>query len=113
MTRIEVKRHVAADPASVALLLAEPASERDPDSGVVIAAPRRTGVGFVAAIEVTDAVGRAVTGDVIVEPSSDAGSDLAVAISVPDQRAARGIEKTVAGFMGELAARARSRSFAA
>jgi hypothetical protein len=113
MTRVEVKRHVAADPASVALLLAGPASERDPDNGLVIAAPRRTGIGFTAAIKVTDAMGRAVTGDIRIRPAPDTGTDVTVVIRVADERAGRGVERTLSGFASELAARARSRSFAA
>jgi hypothetical protein len=113
VARIEVSRHVAADPASVALLLAEPASETEPDRGVVVATPRRNGVGFTAAIEVIDAIGRVVTGDVTVEPATDAGCDVRLEVTAPDRGAARGVERAAATFLDTLAARARSRSYAA
>lgn len=113
MTRIEVTRRAAADPASVALLLAEPPSEREPDSGVVAAAPRRSGVGFTARVEVRDAAGRTVNGEVVVEPSTDAGSELRLLLWAADDDVRRDAERAGSVFLRELAARARSRSYAA
>jgi hypothetical protein len=113
VTRVEVSRHVAADPASVALLLAEPAGETEPDRGFVVVTPRRAGVGFTAAVAVTDAIGRVVTGEVNVEPATDAGCEIRVHLIAPDRAAARAVERTASTFLDTLAARARSRSFAA
>lgn len=113
MTRVEVSRHVAADPASVALLLAEPAGEPEHDRAVVVTPPRRAGVGFAAAVEVIDAIGRACSGEVMIEPATDAGCDVRLWVTAPDPTAARGIERSSTTFLGDLAARARSRSFAA
>jgi hypothetical protein len=104
---------VAADPASVALLLAEPASERDPDSGISVTPPRRTGVGFTAVLHLVDALGRTIAGEVTATPASDAGCELRLVLSAPDSAAARGLERSATGFLAELAARARSRSRAA
>jgi hypothetical protein len=113
MTRIEVTRHVAADPTSVALLLAEPPSEEDGHHEVVVAPPRRAGVGFVSAIAVTGALGRSVAGQVTVEPASDAGCDVRIVLRAPDHTAARVIERASSTFLDVLSARARSRAYAA
>lgn len=113
MTRVEVSRHVAADPASVALLLAEPASEPEHDRAVVVTPPRRAGVGFTAIVEVIDALGRAGSGQVSIEPATDAGCDVRLWVRAPDATAARGIERSSIAFLSDLAARAKSRSFAA
>jgi hypothetical protein len=113
VTRVEVSRHVAADPTSVALLLAEPAAEPEHDRAVIVTPPRRAGVGFVAIVEVIDAIGRAVTGRVLIEPATDAGCDVRLTISAPDGAAARGIERSSATFLSDLASRAKSRSYAA
>jgi hypothetical protein len=113
VARVEVTRHVAADPASVALILAEPAREKDAPRDVVVLPPRRSGIGFTAAVEVVDAIGRAVSGQVTVEPATDAGCDVRVFLNAPDDSAARGVERSASTFLSELAARARSRSRAA
>jgi hypothetical protein len=114
VARIEVSRHVAADPASVALLLAEPANESGRDRGLaVVAPPRRSGVGFIAAVEFTEALGRVVAGDVTVEPAAHSGCEARIVFAAPDGSAARGIERAGTAFLDGLAARARSRSFAA
>jgi hypothetical protein len=113
VTRVEVSRHVAADPASVALLLAEPPGEPEHDRAVVVTPPRRAGVGFVAIVEVIDAIGRAVTGEVMIEPATDAGCDVRLSVTAPDVSAARGIERSGSTFLSDLAARAKSRSRAA
>ena len=113
MARIELSRHVAADPASVALLLAEPAGDHDPDTPVVASPPRRCGVGFGARVEVRDADGRPVNGEVVVEPSTDAGSQLRLTLWAPDDPAHRSVSRAGSTFLRDLAVRARSRSFAA
>jgi hypothetical protein len=113
MARLELSRHVAADPASVALLLAEPASERDPESAVVASPPRRSGVGFAARLEIGDANGRPITGEVVVEPSTDAGSQLRLTVWAPDDTADKSVERSATTFLRDLAVRARSRSLAA
>lgn len=113
MTRVEVSRHVAADPTSVALLLAEPASQPEHDRAVVVTPPRRAGVGFRADVEVTDAIGRAVSGQVLIQPATDAGCDVRLWLTAPDAAAARGIERSSVAFLSDLATRAKSRSFAA
>jgi hypothetical protein len=113
VARIEITRRAAADPASVALLLAEPASEREPERGVVAAAPRRSGVGFTSRVEIRDVSGRTVNGEVIVEPSVDAGCELRLRLWAADDDVQRDVERAGSAFLRELAARARSRSYAA
>jgi hypothetical protein len=110
MARVMISRHMIADPASVALLLAEPVSA--PDDGVVVSLPRRAGVGFTAAVEVTDSLGRSAAGEVIVQPATDAGCDVGLALSAPDG-VSRAVERAGSSFLDKLAARARQRSEAA
>ena len=111
MTRIDVVKHVAADPASVALLLAEPATEGDRES-IVLTPPRRSGVGFSAAVEVSDIGEMPAVGEVVVQPGSDAGCEVRLVLHVPNQ-SARHVERAGSRFLSELALRARSRSRAA
>jgi len=113
VARVEVRRHIAADPASVALLLAEPMGEDAGRDGVTVALPRRGGVGFIASIEVEDIDGRVSHGTVSVKPSSDPGTDLVVSVAAPEGPAARSVERAARLFLSRLAVRARSRSFAA
>lgn len=110
MARVKLTRHVAADPASVALLLAGPAGSRET---ATLTPPRRTGVGFTASIELVDSLGAAVTGDITVEPAADAGSVLCLVLAGGEGTAARSVEHAGASFLSELALRARSRSYAA
>jgi hypothetical protein len=111
MARVMISRHMIADPASVALLLAEPITKPDA-GGVVVSLPRRAGVGFTAAVEVTDSMGRSAAGEVIVEPATDAGCEVGLALSAPEG-VARGVERAGSSFLDKLAARARQRSEAA
>lgn len=113
MTRIEVTQHVAADPAGVALLLAEPTSWSDPDHGWLVAQPRHIGSRFTAAVEVTERLGRLATGEVTVKPAADAGSEIRLVISAPDASTVRSVEASASSFLAVLAERARARSFAA
>jgi len=107
VTRVEMSRYVVADPTSVALLLAEPADEDDA-GGLVVTPPRRAGVGFSAAAAFTDGLGRPVVGEVIVEPSTDAGCEVRIRFSATDRAAVRGVERAGSSFLDVLAARARS-----
>jgi hypothetical protein len=113
MARVEVSRHVEADPASVALLLAEPPGEPDRDSGVVVSPPRRTAVGFAAGVQITTLDAGAAIGEITVEPAVDAGADLLLTAMAPDGAAGRAVEHTATSYLARLASRARSRSFAA
>lgn len=130
MTRVELHRHVAADPASVALLLAGP-TDREPDAsgdtaalrlvaqrtadvaGVIVAAPRRRGVGFVASIDVSDGKGVTTHGTVTVVPATDPGSDIALSLDPVEGQAAGAVRREAAAFLETLVRRARSRAFAA
>jgi hypothetical protein len=113
VSHVEITRHVAADPASVALLLAELASDEVSNSDLVIAAPRRTGVGFAAPLKFIEADGDVLSGEVVVEPSAKAGCDARVEFDVPERSAARQVQRAGAMFLTELAAHAKSRSAAA
>jgi hypothetical protein len=111
MARVMITRHMTADPASVALLLAEPADAAA--GGVVVSLPRRSGIGFTAAVEVTDPLGRSATGEVVVQPATDAGCEVGLALNAPEGAAARRAERAGSSFLARLAARARQRSEAA
>lgn len=130
MTRVQLHRHVAADPASVALLLAGP-TDRDPQAsgdtaalrlvaqrtadvaGVIVATPRRRGVGFVASIDVSDGNGTTVHGTVTVVPATDPGCELALDLELVDEESAGRLRREAGAFLESLARRARSRAFAA
>jgi hypothetical protein len=107
---LTLTRHVAADPASVALLLAEPAGS---GNAAMLTPPRRTGVGFAASIEIVDALGAPIAGDITVEPAADAGSELRLVLSAGEGTSTRRVERAGASFLSALALRARSRSYAA
>jgi hypothetical protein len=113
MSRVEVARHVAADPASVALLLAELAAEDGGDHGLAVTSPRRTGIGFAARLELGHAGDAALVGEIVVEPSSGEGCDARVEFDVPDRSSAQRVERAASAYLAALAAHARSRSFAA
>jgi hypothetical protein len=112
MTRVEVTRHVAADPASVALLLAGPPVEPD-GGGWVILLPRRMGVGFAAAAQSSALSDFSAGGDVSVVPAADDGCEVRFVATVGDDASAGRVERSAARFLASLADRARARSFAA
>jgi hypothetical protein len=113
MTRFEVTRHVAADPAGVALLLAEPASWSDLDHRWVVAPPHRVGAGFAAALQVTASSDRLARGVISVAASADAGCEVRLVINARDRAIAHDVEQSASTFLAVLAERARARSFAA
>lgn len=112
MTRIEVSRHIAADPTSVALLLAEPVSEHAHERAIVTAPPRRAGVGFTANVEVVDSPGQPVAGVLVIEPATDEGCDVRLVV-VASGTSGRSIERSATAFLSHLGSRARARSHAA
>jgi hypothetical protein len=118
MARIEITRHAAADPASVALLLAEPplapADGRDGSqpSGEV-SAVRRNGVGFAAGVDVVVGDGHQALGLLTVVPSTDAGCEVRIELNPVSAAAAELAEEWATGFLESLAERAADRSSAA
>lgn len=130
MQSVELTRHVAADPASVALILAGP-STRDESvigdtgvlrlvapatsdvAGVMVAAPRRSGVGFAATLDVSDGSGHTVSGTVRAVPSSDAGCELRLLLEAVPEREAHTLAREARLFLDQLVKRARSRAYAA
>jgi hypothetical protein len=118
MTRIEITRHAAADPASVALLLAEPATELVADrldlttSGGV-SGVRRSGVGFCAGVDVAVGHDHQAMGELTVVPSTDAGCDVRIELNPSDEAAAFSARAWAVTFLDSLAERARERSSAA
>jgi hypothetical protein len=113
MTRIERARHVAADPAGVALLLAEPASWADGDNLWEVAAPQRMGTRFSAALEIIEPNGRLARGIVTVCSATEVGSEIRVAVNVQDHDFARAVERSASTFLEMVADRAQARAFAA
>jgi hypothetical protein len=124
--RFEVERHIAADPASVALLLAgplgdTPSSDTDlptarvtaEDSGLVVTAPRRNGVGFVAGVSTTDAKDRPVAGELRIEPAEDPGCEVRLTFTAADSGSVAVVKRAASRFLSTLALRARERSYAA
>jgi hypothetical protein len=113
MTRIERARRVAADPAGVALLLAEPASWADGHNLWSVTAPRRMGTRFSAALEIIAPSGSLVRGIVTVSPATDVGSEIRVVVNARDGGLAEDVERSASTFLALLAERAQARAFAA
>ena len=114
MARIEIRRHVAADPASVALLLSGPTG-RDlwRDGGELgLAAPQRSGVGFRIDLAIGD--GSMGSGRILVAAGIDGpvASDVHLTLSVADAVAVR-LRAAAVDFLDDLAVAAQSRSTAA
>jgi len=112
--RFEVERHIAADPASVALLLAGPFGDIPPgdsdlpnarvpaeDSGLVVSAPRRHGVGFVADVTTTDAKDRPVAGELRIEPAEDPGCEVRLTFTAADSGSAAVVRRAASRFLSD------------
>ncbi len=108
--RLDVERHLAADPASVALLLAGEGSN-EPD--LVIDAPRRSSVGFIAAVSATDANGRPAVGKLRITPAQEPGCEVRVTMIAADCDSAAVVRRSASRFLATLALRARQRAHAA
>jgi hypothetical protein len=116
MARFEVTRHVVADPAGVALLLAEPASWRDPDHAGLewaVAPPRRVASRFTAAVEVSATPVRVAVGQMTVKPAVDSGCDVRLVLITPEAATAGTVERSALMFLASVAERAQARSLAA
>jgi hypothetical protein len=116
VTRIEVARQVAADPASVALLLSGPAA-RDAwpsDGDVRVGPPMRSGVGFVADMTVVDSTDRGVRGRYTIMPAegTSGASDVRLVLTstADDPRSLREVGEACVQRLSEWAS---SRSSAA
>ena len=112
MARIEVARHVAADPSSLALLLSGPTGrELWGDDSLVLSAPQRSGLGFrvdVAATSPANARGRVLIAAGADGPiSSEVTLTFSVVGDVPAMRQA------VVRFLDALTSAAQARSSAA
>lgn len=128
MTRVDLTRHVAANPASVALLLAGPTVDlvsgvagrlpaRPDDAApldVTVAAPRRDGVGFVSDVTVVADRGtraRGVARGVLtVVPADRPGCDIRIRLDAAENLHA---EPQVRAFLDVLAEHALARALAA
>ena len=110
MARVTITRSVAADPASVALLMAGPTGAT---GELTLGPPRRTGVGFIASVTVQREPAGATTGTVTVEPAVDSGAVVRLLLDAGDGTAAKAVERAGATFLSELVLQARSRSYAA
>lgn len=113
MPRIEVTRRVAADPAGVALLLAEPQPWVEPDQSWAVEAPQRVADGFDAVIRVSDPIGRLAIGSVTVRPAIGTGCYIRLEIETQSRVVARLLKQSAASFLDTLSERAQARSFAA
>jgi hypothetical protein len=118
MTRIEITRHAAADPASVALLLAEPAADPVADGAGITPAGgvglvRRSGVGFRAGVDIAVDEDLQAVGVLTVVPSTDSGCDVRIELNPSDEAAAGSAEAWAVSFLDSLTERASERSSAA
>jgi hypothetical protein len=130
MTRIEVSRTAAADPSSVALVLAGPAARelwpRRPDrvvgvvtaqqpvAAVAVDPPARSGVGFAARVQVHvgDAMVAAGRLSILPLPPDRSGCELRLALEVSDEGAER-LRRDAARYLANVADLSRARSSAA
>jgi hypothetical protein len=108
MDRVTIARHVAANPASVALLLSD--DDLEP-ADVIVSSPRRAGVGFSADVRIGEP--HAATGTLTITPAADPGCDLTVVLTPVASGDDRYASRAARSFVDALAGRARSRSFAA
>jgi hypothetical protein len=122
MGRIEVGRRVAAEPTSVALLLAETPTTDDPARmWRVTTAPRRIGAVFVAAVELVDRWQTIAAGGVTVGPIAESTGSAAseirlvvdLAVTEPSADEASAAREAASAFVASLAERARFRARAA
>lgn len=115
MTRIEVLRPIAADPASVALLLADPSGcELWP--GVHAVPPQRTATAFVAVLRLGEGDGAvAATLSLGYADSRDGVRATRAALRIVVDDEGRGGELRVSAmqFLDRLATAAEARSYAA
>jgi hypothetical protein len=112
VARIDISRHVEADPASVALLLSGPTGrELWPDAELVLAAPQRSGVGFRVDFSVGEGYGR---GRILIAASSDGpiASDVRLTLSTADVLNLA-LRRACDQFVDSLAVAAQERSSAA
>jgi hypothetical protein len=112
MARIEVVRHVAADPASLALLLSGPTGrELWVDDSLALSAPTRSGLGFrvdLAATAPANARGR-----ILIAAGADGPISSEVTLTVSVVGDVPAMRHAVARFLDALAAAAQARSSAA
>ena len=129
MTTIEVGRAVAADPSSVALVLAGPASRelwprqptrrvgvvgaQRPALTVTVDAPRRSGVEFNAGVAIRRDDVLVAEGRLSIRPTGAAGGcDVGLSLSVAEDMVLA-VERDAARYLDEVAAVSRARSSAA
>lgn len=113
MMRTELTRRVAADPASVALLLSGPVDEAG--SGAVrlrrLQPPGRAGVGFVMPVEVLDGSAYA-RGRLSIAPGRDGGTELRLTLTA-DEAPGNDAERRLGALLDDLVETAQRRSRAA
>jgi hypothetical protein len=112
MARIEVRRLVAADPAGVALLLAEVDGWTGIDHDWVVEPPRRLDDGFAADLQVSEPPGLLAAGALTVTPRA-VGSEIRLQLVVPSRFGARDLKRSAGRFLDLLSERAQARSYAA
>jgi hypothetical protein len=109
---IEMVRHVAADPAGVALLLSDPSFDLDAPVRWQVGAPRRWGAGFIASIDATVWPNHDASGTVSIEPVRGWGCQVRLVLTTlirPDAT----IDAAAAEYLSRLAVQARLRASAA
>ena len=113
MARIEVVRHVAADPSGLALLLSGPTGrELWPDGELVLGPPQRSGVGF--RVDCQLAGPPLARGRLLISGGHDgpAGSEVRLTLTVPAMEVGE-VRAAAEEFLDGLVAVAQARSTAA
>jgi len=112
MARIEVVRHVAADPSSLALLLSGPTGRElwDGDS-LLLGAPQRSGLGF--RVDLATTAPAKAHGRILIAAGSDGPIASEVQLTLSAVGDVPAIRRVADEFLDALAAAAQARSSAA
>jgi len=112
VAKIELVRHVAADPSSLALLLSGPTGrELWPDEAVVLGAPQRSGLGF--RVDLATSAPATARGRILIAAAADGpvASDVRLTLSVVGD--VPSLRRAAADYLDALAVTAQARSSAA
>jgi len=117
MAAIQATRSAAADPASVALLLAGPMANGmfSDDSGlqVEVAPPDRAGIGFGTSLTVRSDDAVVAWGSMTIQPAAGVGTTMSVALQPVDGADRVALQRWLTRALSQLAAAALARASAA
>jgi len=126
MATIHATRTIAADPASVALLLAGPTATElfaaatpvlpaapDADLLAEIPPPHRSGVGFATSVSISSGERPLAWGSLTIQPGGRLGTTISVALQSVDGADRSALQRWLTAGLAELASAAMARACAA